>query len=139
MGPTSASGGAVQAMNFGVDGYHALQIRELLTAKVLAFPAGDCAVLLADVLECRKLPAQIIFRPAVFVVALGEQQEGAVGAKLDAGRLDRQAGVVYRVLYRNDLGTGNWTLLTTVLGDGTVKGVSDTSGDTARFYKVVAP
>jgi lysophospholipase L1-like esterase len=27
----------VQALNFGVDGYHALQIRELLTAKVLAF------------------------------------------------------------------------------------------------------
>ena len=50
-----------------------------------------------------------------------------------------QAGVIYRVFYRNDLSTGGWTLLSTVLGDGTVKSVSNTSGDAARFYKVVAP
>jgi lysophospholipase L1-like esterase len=30
-------GGTVQALNFGVDGYQALQVRELLTTKVLAF------------------------------------------------------------------------------------------------------
>jgi lysophospholipase L1-like esterase len=33
----AAPGRLLQALNFGVDGYHALQIRELLTAKVLAF------------------------------------------------------------------------------------------------------
>jgi hypothetical protein len=50
-----------------------------------------------------------------------------------------QPGVVYRVFYRTDLTTGNWTLLTTVLGDGTVKSASDSSSDRQRFYKVVSP
>jgi hypothetical protein len=50
-----------------------------------------------------------------------------------------QAGVAYRVFYRNDLNAGSWTVLTTVLGDGTVKSVSDPSTAAKRFYKVVAP
>jgi len=50
-----------------------------------------------------------------------------------------QAGVSYRVFYRDELATGSWNLLTTVLGDGTVKSVSDTATGTKRFYKVVAP
>jgi lysophospholipase L1-like esterase len=33
----AAAGHGAQALNFGVDGYNALQVRELLTAKVLAF------------------------------------------------------------------------------------------------------
>lgn len=33
----AAAGRKVQALNFGVDGYNALQVRELLTARVLAF------------------------------------------------------------------------------------------------------
>ena len=42
----AASGRPVQALNFGVDGYQALQIRELLTAKVLAFqPDQDVYVM----------------------------------------------------------------------------------------------
>ena len=43
------------------------------------------------------------------------------------------------MFYRDALTTGNWTLLTTVLGDGTVKPVSDTPTEDQRFYKVVAP
>jgi hypothetical protein len=50
-----------------------------------------------------------------------------------------QAGVTYRVFYRTDLSTGNWILLTSVLGDGTVKSVSDPSTGARRFYQVVAP
>jgi len=50
-----------------------------------------------------------------------------------------QAGTSYRVFYRTDLATGSWTLLTSVLGDGTVKSVSDPSTGTRRFYQVVAP
>jgi hypothetical protein len=50
-----------------------------------------------------------------------------------------QAGVLYRVFYRNSLATGNWTLLTTVLGDGSVKSASDPSASAQRFYKIVAP
>lgn len=69
------------------------------------------------------------------------------GVKLSATRsggknvlsVPTQPGVIYRVFYRNDLATGNWILLGTVLGDGTVKSVTDTSTDAARFYKVVSP
>jgi hypothetical protein len=50
-----------------------------------------------------------------------------------------QAGVIYRVFYSSDLASGNWTLLTSVAGNGTTKSVSDSSGAAARFYKVVAP
>jgi len=50
-----------------------------------------------------------------------------------------QAGTVYRVFYRTDLGTGSWTLLTSVLGDGNTKSVTDSSGNARRFYQVVAP
>jgi hypothetical protein len=50
-----------------------------------------------------------------------------------------QAGVTYRVLYRDDLVSGNWTLLTTVVGDGSVKSVTDSTAGGKRFYQVVAP
>jgi hypothetical protein len=50
-----------------------------------------------------------------------------------------QAGAIYRVFYRDTLTTGNWTLLTTRLGDGTVKSVIDPVTVAERFYKVVAP
>jgi len=49
-----------------------------------------------------------------------------------------QTGVAYRVFYRTDL-TGNWTLLTSVLGTGSVKTVTDASSAGRRFYKVTAP
>ena len=50
-----------------------------------------------------------------------------------------QAGVSYRVFYRDNLNVGNWVLLTTVVGDGTVKSVSDPATSAGRFYKIVAP
>jgi hypothetical protein len=50
-----------------------------------------------------------------------------------------QAGVNYRVYYRTDLLTGPWTLLTTALGNGAVKSVSDPAPGSQRFYKVSAP
>jgi hypothetical protein len=50
-----------------------------------------------------------------------------------------QAGVNYRVFYRTNLTAGNWALLSTVLGDGAVKSVSDPATGTGRFYKVTAP
>jgi len=37
------------------------------------------------------------------------------------------------------LSTGSWTLVTTVVGDGTVKQVTDPSTGARRFYKVTAP
>jgi hypothetical protein len=50
-----------------------------------------------------------------------------------------QPGVVYRVFYRTDIASGNWTLLTTVVGDGTTKSASDSTTTSPRFYKVVSP
>ena len=50
-----------------------------------------------------------------------------------------QAGATYRVFYRANLTTGNWILLATVLGDGTVKSVSDPQTGSQRFYKMTSP
>jgi hypothetical protein len=50
-----------------------------------------------------------------------------------------QSGVIYRVFYRDNLSTGTWSLLTSVLGDGTVKSVNNPATATGRFYKVIAP
>jgi hypothetical protein len=50
-----------------------------------------------------------------------------------------QAGATYRVFYRDDLNTGNWTLLTSITGDGTTKSVTDPATAAKRFYKVTSP
>jgi hypothetical protein len=50
-----------------------------------------------------------------------------------------QPGVTYRVLSRDQITTGSWTLLTTVLGDGTIQSVNDAPTKTQRFYQVVSP
>ena len=50
-----------------------------------------------------------------------------------------QAGAIYRVFYRPDLASGNWVLLTSVLGNGSVKSVSDPASAARRFYQVVSP
>jgi len=50
-----------------------------------------------------------------------------------------RAGATYRVFYRTSLATGNWILLTTVLGDGTVISVSDPTTGSQRFYKATSP
>ena len=72
----------------------------------------------------------------------------ATGIKLSATRagsnvlvtFPTQAGSSYRVFYSTGLSAGSWTLLNTVLGDGTVKSVSDsTASGNQRFYKVTSP
>jgi len=64
-------------------------------------------------------------------------------ATLAAGQVNlsfpTQPGAIYRVFYRTDLSASNWTLLTTVVGDGTVKTVTDSPTDVVRFYKVSSP
>ena len=71
----------------------------------------------------------------------------ASGITLTAGRsgnnlvisFPTQPGVIYRVFQRDNLTAGTWSLLTSVVGDGTVKLVSDPLPAAKRFYKVVAP
>lgn len=51
-----------------------------------------------------------------------------------------QKGANYRVFYRTNLVVGNWSLLTSMVGDGTVKSVTDsTVGSSQRFYEVTSP
>ncbi len=50
-----------------------------------------------------------------------------------------QVGATYRVFYRTNLDTGNWSPLTTLIGNGAVKTVSDPTTGGRRFYKVTAP
>ncbi|HWD18565.1 MAG TPA: hypothetical protein VHB20_04755 [Verrucomicrobiae bacterium] len=70
----------------------------------------------------------------------------ATGINLSAARsgnnvaisFPSQNDVVYRVFYRTDLTSANWTLLTSVVGNGSVTTVNDVAAG-SRFYKVVAP
>ena len=50
-----------------------------------------------------------------------------------------QPGLTYRVFSRAGLTSGNWALVGTVPGDGTVKSVSDPATAGPRFYKVTSP
>jgi len=45
-------------------------------------------------------------------------------------------GPTYQVLYKTNLTDASWTLLTSVVGDGTVKSVSDPATSKTRFYTV---
>lgn len=49
-----------------------------------------------------------------------------------------EAGFSYRVQYKDDLNAADWTDLTTIAGDGTVKSISDTASAN-RFYRVITP
>jgi len=75
----------------------------------------------------------------MFVPAGGISLKAARSGSNTLVSFPTQPGVVYRVFYRTDLTSGNWTLLTTLVGDGTVKAASDSSTDRQRFYKVVSP
>lgn len=50
-----------------------------------------------------------------------------------------QAGATYRVFSRVNLATGNWVLMTTVLGDGAAKSVNSPATGGQRFYQVTSP
>jgi hypothetical protein len=50
-----------------------------------------------------------------------------------------QAGVVYRVFYRDAIGSGAWNLLTSVLGNGATQSINVAPSNAARFYKIEAP
>jgi len=50
-----------------------------------------------------------------------------------------QAGVIYRVFSRDGLTTNTWIPLNAVLGDGTVKSVTNPATGIQRLFKVVAP
>ncbi len=49
---------------------------------------------------------------------------------------DTQAGATYVVQYKGSLAPGDWQTLTTVVGDGTRKEVTDSTGNAQRFYRV---
>ena len=69
------------------------------------------------------------------------------GIRLNVGRsggntvisFNAQPDVIYRVFYRTNLTAGTWTLLTSVVGNGGTKSVTDPATGAGRFYKVQAP
>jgi hypothetical protein len=72
----------------------------------------------------------------------------ASGVKVSAARLAKsvnvyfptQAGATYRVFYRTSLLTGNWLLLGSALGNGSLQSITDTGAtDSQRFYEVTSP
>jgi hypothetical protein len=75
----------------------------------------------------------------MFVPASGITVSATRSANTIVLSFPTQAGVNYRVFYRTSLSTGNWTLLTTVPGNGAVQQVTDSTAGAARFYEVVAP
>jgi len=76
----------------------------------------------------------------MFVPAAGIRLTAARSGTNNVLAFPTQAGVDYRVFYRTSLTTGNWTLLTTVPGNGAVQHVSDPfTASGSRFYEVVAP
>jgi len=50
-----------------------------------------------------------------------------------------QVGVIYSVFYRDNLASGNWNLLTNILGNGALEPLSIPATPNAQFYRVVAP
>jgi uncharacterized repeat protein (TIGR01451 family) len=56
------------------------------------------------------------------------------------GAIQTQNGTTYTVQYKDDLNAVNWSTLTTIIGDGSVKTFSD-PGPTVpmRFYRIVTP
>lgn len=79
-------------------------------------------------------PSYLMFVPAVGIPLSATK----VGANVQVS-FATQTGVVYRVFYRTSVASGDWTLLTTVLGNGAVQSVSDPASGAQRYYKVVAP
>jgi hypothetical protein len=75
----------------------------------------------------------------MFVPASGINLTAMASAGNTVLSFPSQNGVAYRVFYRTNLTAGNWTLLTTVVGNGGVKSLSDPSTGNGRFYKVTAP
>jgi hypothetical protein len=72
----------------------------------------------------------------------------ASGVKLSAARsgndidlsFPTQTGWNYRVFYRTNLTSGSWTWLNSVVGNGSVGTVADSSvGGSQRFYEVTSP
>lgn len=75
----------------------------------------------------------------MFVPASGIQLSAAKAGHDVRISFPTQAGVVYRVFSRTGLNNGAWSLLTTVLGDGSVRAVNDPAANLQRTYRVVAP
>jgi len=79
-------------------------------------------------------PNFVMFVPASGITLSATRSAGNITLSFPT-----QAGVDYRVFYRTSLSTGNWVLLTTVPGTGTVQQVSDPATGGPRYYEVVAP
>jgi hypothetical protein len=79
-------------------------------------------------------PNYFMFVPAAGLTVTATRSGGNVSISFPT-----QTGATYRVFYRTSLSTGNWILLTTVLGNGAGQIVNDPIQGTQRFYQVTSP
>jgi hypothetical protein len=112
-------------------------IDEGLAAPAVVELHGTTTLRLTTAGNCN--PNYFMLVPATLVPAAGITLQATSSAGNIVVSFPSQAGVNYRVLYRTNLTTGNWALLTTVPGNGAVESVSDPATGTSRFYKVTAP
>jgi hypothetical protein len=77
----------------------------------------------------------------VLVPATGQPAPVTLSAAVDATKITLSfptvSGGNYRVYYKSDLTDTDWTLLTMVAGDGSVKSVSDPLVAAKRFYRLL--
>ena len=75
----------------------------------------------------------------MLVPAQGIQLSAAMSGTNIVISFPTQAGANYRVFSNTSLTGSNWTLVSTVSGDGTVKSASDPVSGNPRYYKVTSP
>jgi hypothetical protein len=94
-----------------------------ITTFQLSTPTGDC------------YPNYFMLVPASPIRLSAARSGNNINVSFPA-----QTGGVYRVFYRTNLTVGNWTLLNSAPGNGSVESVTDsTGGGSQRFYKVTSP
>ncbi len=110
----------------------------LLTTAGSATPAsvklGGLATLRLSTSTGNCHPSYFMFVPAVDLVLSAKTAGTNVVISFPT-----HPGVHYRLLYRNDLSTGSWNLLTNLFGDGSVQSVSEPAIEAQRFYRIATP
>jgi len=99
----AASGRPVQALNFGVDGYHALQVRELLTAKALAFQPDQVVYVMClndfDFSDSSGRKISYFQKPTFFLPQEVERRyRSSRGIEFHRYHFDRNKAAVFRAL-----------------------------------------
>jgi hypothetical protein len=103
-----------------------------LVAPVLVKLNGVSTLRITTAGDCN--PNFVMFVPTSGITVSATRSAGTIAISFPT-----QAGANYRVFYRTSLSSGNWVLLATVIGNGGVQQVTDSTAGGTRYYEVVAP